>query len=78
MRLIAQFIGAVWMIAFGLLWIGTGFLNFDIVGDMSPIFASWSVMGLIASGGFGLSFLCLLLVGLGYGIWAWGSAKPSN
>jgi len=76
MRSFAKFAGAVWMVAFGLLWIGTGFLEFDMVGVLPPVFANWSVMGLIASGGFGLSFVCLALAGAGYLIWAWGDAEP--
>tara|TARA_R110000824_G_scaffold31825_3_gene103188 strand:+ start:2102 stop:2359 length:258 start_codon:yes stop_codon:yes gene_type:complete len=78
MRSIAKFVGVIWMVACGLLWISTGFLDFGIADILPPAFANWSVIGLIASGGFGLAFLCLLLGGVGYGLWAWGSAEPDD
>jgi hypothetical protein len=77
MRLIAKLMGAVWMVVCGLLWLGTGFVDFDMLGDMPPIFANWSVMGLLASGGFGLSFLWIALAIPGYFLWAWGSVDPA-
>ena len=78
MRLFAKLIGAVWVIACGLLWIATGFVDFNALVGLPPVLANWSIMGLLASGGFGLSFLCIMLAIPGAFLWAWGSIGPDT
>lgn len=80
MRFAARVLGIAWMVAcFGLwLWVGFADFGWQPFGTLPPILANWSVMGLLQDTKFGLTMVPILLGGVGYALYEWGTSSKSK
>ncbi len=76
MRRTAIIVGWVWLALCAAAWVATGFVDLDRV-DLPPVIANWSTVGLLQSGGWGLSFACLIAAIPGFALLRWGRTADS-
>jgi len=79
MRRAAMFLGIVWMVACAALWLWVGLIwDFDPLATW-PRLSNWSVIALLADSKLGLTMGPILLGGMGYALYRWGtSASPTS
>ena len=71
MRLAAKVFGIVWIAVCATAWVATGFVHLNRA-DLPPVIANWYTVGLLQSGGWGLSFACLIAAIPGFALLRWG------
>ena len=78
MRRAAMIVGIVWMVACAALWLWVGLVwDFDPLATW-PALANWSVVGLLADSKLGLTAAPILLGGVGFALYRWGTTPPST
>jgi len=78
MRQVARLIGIAWMVACVCLWVWVGFFwDWDPL-DSFPRLSNWSVVALLQDNKLGLTFVPILLGGVGYAVYRWGTRGVSD
>lgn len=78
MRRAARIVGVVWMVACAILWLWVGLVwDFDPLATW-PTLSNWSVISLLADSKLGLTFVPILLGGVGFVIFRWGADAPAT
>ena len=72
MRYIACAVGVLWMAACFIAWLWIGFMDWSPL-DSFPRLTNWSIASLLDDNKMGLTFLPILLGGVGAAIFAWGA-----
>lgn len=73
MRQAARIIGIAWMVACVGLWIWVGFFMDWNPLDSLPFLSNWSIAKLLQDNKLGLTFVPILLGGVGYAVYSWGA-----
>lgn len=75
MRKLARVAGIVWMVMCFAAWLALGI--WEPLGRIDNRQYSWGVLTLLSDNQFGLSFVAIILGGLGYLLWQWGKGAPA-
>lgn len=76
MRAVARIVGVAWMALCAVLWLWVGFAQ--PLGGVAGSGLPWLLPSLLSDSQFGLTFVPLLLGGIGYAIWRWGKGSTDR